>query len=342
MKSAKKFVERQKIRIFSLILRFAFVSLFAATVLGTLIGCGTAQNDSAIDKIGLNVSTKTDATVKIVSTVPSVTETLFELGLGESVVAVSNYCQYPPEIANLPKIGSLFDFNVEAIVELAPDFVVILKENDELRRRLGALGIETVAVDASTLDGVLASFATLGRLGGDESAKRAEALRAETERKIAAIRESVAGLGRPKTLIAIDRTAGIGKISDVFVAGKNPYFDAALEIVGATNAAGELAGAVPVVGPEGIAALNPEIIVDLSTDGVYSDATAAATKIAERRADWESLGKHVAAVKNGKVYPILDLYATVPGPRTILFLENLADKIHPERNHSAEIAPQNR
>lgn len=282
--------------------------------------------------MGKTGGTGNAAGVRVVSTVPSVTETLFALGLGDSVVAASTYCQYPPEVADLPKIGSLFDINIEAIVELAPDFVAILRENTELAQRLTALGVKTVAVDHSSLAGVLDSFETLGAaVGGEAGAESGRKLRRETETRLDAIRASVAGRPKPSVLVAIDRTPGLGKVADVFVAAQNPYFNETLAIVGATNAAGELAGAAPVVSPEGIAALNPDVVVDLSTDGVYVEGAEAEAKIAEKRAEWATLGDGVKAVKNDKIYPILDLYATVPGPRTVLFLEKLADAVCPER-----------
>ena len=304
------------------------------TILTAFVGGCAPCGDGASDKMGKTGGTENaeSGVCRVVSTVPSVTETLFALGLGDSVVAASTFCQYPPEVADLPKIGSLFDINVEAIVELDPDFVVILQENTELAQRLTALGLKTVAVDHSSPAGVLDSFEALGAaIGGEAGAESGRKLRRETETRLDAIRASVAGLPKPSVLVAIDRTPGLGKVADVFVAAQNPYFNEALAIVGATNAAGKLRGAAPVVSPEGIAALNPDVVVDLSTDGVYVEGAEADAKIAEKRAEWATLDAGVKAVKNGRVYPVLDLYATVPGPRTVLFLEKLADAVHSDR-----------
>ncbi|HEY9227265.1 MAG TPA: helical backbone metal receptor, partial [Gemmatimonadaceae bacterium] len=62
---------------------------------------------------------------RIVSTSPSVTETLFALGLGDRVVGVSQYCRYPAAVAELPRVGSYLKPNVEAIARLAPDLVFV-------------------------------------------------------------------------------------------------------------------------------------------------------------------------------------------------------------------------
>lgn len=278
-------------------------------------------------------------TLRIISTVPSVSETLFELGLGDCVVGASDYCKYPEEILSVPKIGSLHEYNVEAIVELSPDFVVVLKENDVLPQKLSALGIETISVDHSTLEGVLESFEVIANRV-EESApgtsERARTIRQEMNEQISSIRASVADKVKVKTLVSIYRTVGLGKIGEVYVAGKNPYFDSVLEIVGATNVASELQAFSPRITAEGILELNPEAILDLSTDGVTYEGEELKTKKEERIADWESLGDSLDAVKNNRIYPIFADYATIPGPRTVLFLEELADILHPERTQEEE------
>ena len=70
---------------------------------------------------------------RIVSTAPSITETLFALGLGERVVGVTRYCRYPAEALAKPKIGGYFDPNFEAIVGLKPDVVIVPESNQPTR-----------------------------------------------------------------------------------------------------------------------------------------------------------------------------------------------------------------
>ena len=61
---------------------------------------------------------------RIVSTSPSITETLFALGLGDRVVGVSTYCRYPAAVAALPKVGTFLKPDAETIARLKPDLVV--------------------------------------------------------------------------------------------------------------------------------------------------------------------------------------------------------------------------
>ena len=71
---------------------------------------------------------------RIVSTSPSITETLFALGLGDRVVGVSTYCRYPPAVAALPKVGTFLKPDAETIARLKPDLVFVHKGPNNGRR----------------------------------------------------------------------------------------------------------------------------------------------------------------------------------------------------------------
>lgn len=282
---------------------------------------------------------RNDDSLRIVSTAPSITETLFALGLDDAVVAVSDYCKYPERAKELPKIGSLYDYNVEKIVELEPDFVVVLKENEILPPRLKKLGIDVVQVDHTSLEGVFESFESLGARCEEKAhgaRERGAAMRREQESRIEATRAKTATLSKPRVLVSIYRELGLGKISEAYIAGNNPFFNSALEIAGGVNVARDLPGVAPTTNAEGIISLNPDVVLDLSTDGVERTAEERARDGAARAADWDSLGTEVAAVRDGRIYQIFDDYATVPGPRAILFIEDLARLLHPELANASE------
>ena len=119
---------------------------------------------------------------RIVSVVPSVTETLFALGLGDRVVGVSDYCKYPPEVNRLPRLGGLYNPNIERIVELRPDLAVLLREHHELAEKLARAGIGTLTVDHASVAGILDSFEKIaGRCGVPEAGKE---LRARSEERL--------------------------------------------------------------------------------------------------------------------------------------------------------------
>src|SRR5471030_2298260 len=88
---------------------------------------------------------------RIVSTSPSITETLFALGLGDRVVGVSTYCRYPEIVKTLPKVGTFLRPDTEVIARLHPDLVIVYAGPHDVVRQLTALGIESVTVDRGTL-----------------------------------------------------------------------------------------------------------------------------------------------------------------------------------------------
>ena len=100
---------------------------------------------------------------RIVSLIPSNTELLFAVGAGKAVVGVTNYCNYPPEVKEIEKIGDLMTLSVETIVALKPDLVLATGDNpDEPIRSLRDLGINVFVIDPQTVEGVIEALKTVG------------------------------------------------------------------------------------------------------------------------------------------------------------------------------------
>src|SRR5215468_3443127 len=89
---------------------------------------------------------------RIVSTSPSITETLFALGLGDRVVGVSNYCHYPPETAARPRVGSYLHPNIESIAALKPDLVIAQATTDPIGPRLAQMKVRSLQVEQGNLE----------------------------------------------------------------------------------------------------------------------------------------------------------------------------------------------
>src|SRR5215212_7174735 len=117
-----------------------------------------------LDEVSRTVSLPT-APRRIVCLVPSITETLFALGLGGQIVGVTEYCTHPPdEIARVMKVGGTKDPHIENIVQLAPDLVIV---NDEENRRedFSALTERGLSVYVTAPRTVADGVAMIGRLG---------------------------------------------------------------------------------------------------------------------------------------------------------------------------------
>jgi iron complex transport system substrate-binding protein len=263
---------------------------------------------------------------RIVSMAPSITETLFALGLGERVVGVTRDCNYPPEVEKLKRdkgeIGGYFDPNFEAILALKPDLVVLLVEQSNLLPAFDRLRIETLVVSHQTTDGIIESFRTVGRVCGKGAEGRR--MQRDFEDRVARIREKTRPLARPRVLFVVDRTAGAGRLADLYVAADDDYIDKIIQWAGGENAYRRRGVRYPVISVEGLLWLNPDVIVDMVPPHRLREL--GRQKILD---DWKGL-EAVTAVKNHRVLiPDRD-YACIPGPRFLQLVEFLARAIHPE------------
>ena len=154
------------------------------------------------DQTGRQVNVP-DHPSRLVSIAPSITETLYELGLGDRLVGDTDYCDYPPQAKSLPHVGALLNPSLEKIVALKPDLVL---GTDEANRRetadqLERLGIPLYGVTAHTVEGTLQSLEGLGHiLDWDQPTEK---LVASLRARVAAIEKQVQGKPRPKVLFVV-------------------------------------------------------------------------------------------------------------------------------------------
>lgn len=248
---------------------------------------------------------------RIVSMAPSITETIFALGLGNNTVGVTKFCKYPPEAEKIAKIGGYLDMNYEMLLKLKPDVVFLLPEHEPSSAKLSAYGIKTVALKPITVSGIRENIAIIGQYCGkpDESKQLTESYSA----LIKNVSDKTGALEKPKVLIVLDRDQNAAGIKDVFIAGKDQLYDEIAEIAGGRNAySGSLK--YPKISLEGILSMDPDVIIDLS----------------EKAADnWGSV-KLLKAVKNNRVYIHKTDYTVIPGPRFAKTANDFIKMIHPE------------
>jgi iron complex transport system substrate-binding protein len=259
---------------------------------------------------------------RFVSMSPSTTETLFALGLGQKVVGVTRFCNYPPEAQKLPQVGGYLDINYEALIALKPDLVIILPEFEQVKNYLTELKIPYLIVNNKKIIDIIQTIQTLGHIGGVQ--KDAEALVDRLQNRIQAIKDITRLLPRPDILISIGRTIGSGTLEEVYIAGKNTLYNEMIDLAGGKNAYQDSRLDYPMVSAEGILQMNPDIIIDLVTDMKEKGLTEE-----EIIKDWKGVAG-VQAAQNHQIYVLSDDYAVIPGPRFILLLEKLVQIIHPE------------
>lgn len=261
---------------------------------------------------------------RIVSLSPSTTETLFALGLGDRVVGVTRFCNYPPEARRRRRVGGYLDPNYEVIASLAPDLVILLPEQDGAGRFLDELGLRHITVDNKTVRDILGTIELIGTTCG--AGEAAHALVDSIEHRLALIHEKTHALPRPRVLVAVECTVEAGTMREVYVAGKRTYYDELIRAAGGVNAYEGRHIEYPMLTAEGIIQCNPEIIIDIRP---LLDADS--SRIEEAVLEWETVSA-VGAVKNGRVHVLTGDYAVIPGPRFIEFLGELARIVHPDVN----------
>ncbi|MGQ9606940.1 MAG: ABC transporter substrate-binding protein [Thermogutta sp.] len=285
------------------------------------VGCGRSAGPNLPAEHATGGREPSAVPRRVVSLAPSITETLFAMGLGDVVVGVTDFCRDPPEVTNLPKVGGYLNPNVEAVLRLQPDLIIIPAGAQRFEEIFGRFSLPVLEVDHRNLEGVFTSFETLGRaLGAEERGREAaRALRARLDQAA----ERSRGRPRPRVLLAIDRTIEENRLRDVYVAGDDGFLNQVIELAGGENAAKHLGVPFPVLSAEGILRIDPEVIVDL-----VGDMPAAAAQHDVLLSGWKQVAE-VAAVRTGRVYILSDV-PVVPGPRTPLLVERLARCFHPD------------
>ncbi|MDT8395199.1 MAG: helical backbone metal receptor [bacterium] len=256
---------------------------------------------------------------RIISLAPSVTEILFELGLGEKVVGVTRYCDYPPEVLEKPKVGGYLDVNYEAVLALAPDLVIHIAQHEEARDRLRELGIATLAVDHSRVNGIVDSIAVIGRACGAPALarKQVKELKARLSKVVSGYNFNFT----PRVLVAVGRSLEPGASGEIYVSGKDGFYDDLIRLAGGQNAYSEETLKFPALSAEGIARIDPDVILEMIPDlGPDDDMPALLSR-------WNDI-PGLRAVKNGNVHILGGDYVVIPGPRFVTLLEEMAGLIH--------------
>lgn len=295
---------------------FLFVIIFAVALIGL--------NSQPIIQKSLRSTPQ-----RIITLAPSFTEIAFALNLGDNIVAVTDYCDFPAEALNLPKVGGIIDPNLEAIVALHPDLVILLASQQRTIKQLQQLNIPTLAVFNATLSDIQNAIHVIGQYTQHQD--QAQKLLTAIDQKITTLEEKTIGLARPRVMITMGHSIDNQQMKQVFIAGQNDFYNDLIILSGGKNAYQENWIDVPSLSLEGIMQINPEVIIDIFPEADDHDAD-----LNNVLQQWQNL-EYIDAVKNNRVYIIQEDYATIPGPRIFLLLDQFARLIHPELNWETDL-----
>lgn len=301
-------------RLKSIALLLAIMLLFFAVA-----GAEEIKPITITDDIGRIVNV-TNAPERIISLSPSNTEILFALDLGNRVVGVTKYCNYPAEVESLKDsgkiavIGGYIDPDLEKILSLHPDLVLASDVNiNDTVPALEKAGIPTFVVKSNNLSGILTSIKKVGKISGKEA--EAFTLTSQMESRIKAVSDKVGQLQKKKVLYIVWHdpvtTVGVGTFEDEII-GR----------AGGMNIFHDLSG-YPQVDPEAIAVRNPEVIIACTGMGEGTDKPFLWAKT--DRSLNQTDARH-----NNRIYQADGDIITRAGPRIVDGLEMFARFIHPE------------
>jgi iron complex transport system substrate-binding protein len=257
---------------------------------------------------------------RIVSTFPSVTETLFALGAGDRVVGVSIYCRYPPAALALPKIGTYTKPDPEKIALLRPDLVIIQNSATSLAERLSALGIRYAQVKIGSLAEVYTMISDVGR--AVDLPDRASKLNSDIRTRLEAIRTDTRRKTRPSVLMIVGRDPG--QLTNFVAVGASTYLGELLEIAGGNNAMVGTTIPYPRISLESVIRFNPDVILDMSN---MRDTAADSPSQEERLQQPWLTHTELAAVRNKMVFGLISEVLVTPGPRVIDAVELIREFI---------------
>jgi ABC-type hemin transport system substrate-binding protein len=258
---------------------------------------------------------------RIVSTSPSITETLFALQLGDRVVGVSAYCRYPKEVLALPKVGTFLKPEPETIARLKPDLVYVHAGPNSVATQLASLGIRTAVVDRGSLPSV---FSTIRQISAAAAVpERGDALVSEIQMALDRVKSSVAGRPARKVLVIVGRRTGT--LTDMIAVGPGSYLHDLIGIAGGVNSMADVKLEYPRISMETVISLAPDVIIDV---GEMGETPADSER---RRTITESLWSKqqlVAAVRRGGFHAVNDEAFVVPGPRVVDVARTMAQWFH--------------
>ena len=256
---------------------------------------------------------------RVVSLVPALTEMVFAIGAGGSLMAVSSYDEFPPEVKSLPRVGALLDPDVERILALKPDLVLLYGSQTDLMAQLSRASVPYFEYRHGGLSTVTTTIRGLGDRTG--RAEAAGALAASIERRFAELRRRTAARPKPRTLLIFARERG--SMRNIYASGGRGFLHDMLEAAGGVNVFADIPAESVQASSEQILARAPEVILELRATDTVTPA-----EQQEAIAAWSVLGS-VPAVKNHRVRVLGGRGLVVPGPRVADSAETIERALHP-------------
>ena len=261
------------------------------------------------DETGRTV-TLPDHPHRIICLTPSVTDTVFALGAGDDVIAISDYTKYPKAALTKPSVGDLIHPSIERIVALHPDLVIgnAPLGPSETAKQLERLGIAVYLVNPQGIAGILHAIRDLG--DALNRAPAAAALATSLDARVQAVRARTQNLPRPTVLMPV-------WYDPITTIGKHAFITEIIAAAGGRSVTDDIAADWPQISMEAVLERAPQALLLVRGGRVSLD-------VLENRPGWSAL----PAVQARRVFYVDDRI-NFPSPIAIDALEDLAREFHP-------------
>jgi len=256
---------------------------------------------------------------RIISVSPAITELLYGIGAFDRVVAVTEFCLYPPAAKSLPKVGGWSTPSVERIAGFRPDLVALSDAQAPfLRAPLEKLGTHVEVVKSQTINDAYQAMAALGKATGNE--RQASDLAALTRAALERVRQRAAPLAHPRVLCIVDRTPGT--LRDLYAVTEGSFLAELIEIAGGKLVAGSARAGYGRINKETVIAENPDIILDILP-------TSQGNAGSHPESAWDELPE-INAVRRGQVHLVREEFVPHDSQMIARTAELFARLLHPE------------
>ncbi len=268
---------------------------------------------SVTDMLGREITLDEPAS-RIVALTAADCEIIYALGAGDLLVGRGAYCDYPPEVMELPSVESGYETNIEQIIDLEPQvlFMSTMAQSEDQIKQLEDAGVHVVMNDAQDIEGVYTSIDMIGRLLGKQA--EADALVSDMKAKFDALKSKADGEGKTVYFEVSPLQYGL------WTAGTGTFMNEIADMLGLVNVFADVSG-WGEVSEEQVIDRDPDYIVTIS---MYFGEGPTPIEEIMARPGWEN----VTAVKNGAILNLQNDELSRPSPRLAEGAEMLYDFIN--------------
>ncbi len=281
--------------------------LFALLVTLATVPCFAAR--ALTDETGRKVVVP-DHPHRVICLMPSVTDTVYALGAGDEVVAISDFTKYPAAALSKPSVGNLITPSIETILSFHPDLVIGVQPTGpmEVTGQLERLGIPVFLVSPHGIAGIIHSVETIGE--ALNRTPQADALIRSLENRVEAVKLRTRNLPAPKVFMPV-------WYDPITTIGKHAFITEIIDAAGGHSVTDDLSAEWPEVSLEVVLSRAPDALL-LVRGGKTT------LQVLQSRPGWSSM----SAIKMRRVYYVDDRI-NFPSPVAIDALEDLAKQFHP-------------